>query len=132
MRNHISRTLILAAASLQIGGWGLAQSKSPPAITKDDYGTLVIFARWDDTRHTPVTDVYVEAYGFVSSLGSNKSYVLRLTAPGRYEAKIPPAVYDVFVSEGGSIPVCKRIGLTSHGTVFWKIRLKTDLYFTQR
>jgi hypothetical protein len=130
MQSIISRTLILVLASLYFGGWGSAPSKSPSAATKGDYGTLVIFVTWDDTRHTPATNVYVEAHGFVRSLRSSQSYALRSTAPGKYEARIPPAVYDVFISDGISKPVCKRFEVTVHGTVSWRVRLVTDLEYT--
>jgi hypothetical protein len=35
---------------------------------------------------------------------SEKSFVLKMVKPGRYEAALPPGVYDVFVSEASSTP----------------------------
>jgi hypothetical protein len=130
MRTRIVRTLMLVMACLQVGGWGLAQSKSPPTGAKSDYGTLVVSAKWDDTRHTAATNVYIEAHGFVRGLGASHSYQLLPTESGRYEAKVPPAVYDVFISDGISIPVCKRVQVEAHRTVSWMVQLQTDLEYT--
>jgi hypothetical protein len=132
MRNFVSRLLVLAVASLQIGSCALAQSKSSNTKTKDEDGSLFIAVTWGDTLHSPATDVYIEAHGFIESLRSSRSYVLRQTAPGRYESKVPPAVYDLFISEDTSIPVCKRVQVTPKSTVLLRIDLETDLVYTLR
>src|ERR1700686_3000725 len=84
-------------------------------------GTLAVFVTWGDLNDTPATNVYIEAYGFVLKYGSHKSFVLKTSAPGQYEASLPPGVYDVFVSEGTSEPRCRRMligpGLTSRWTL---------------
>src|SRR2546423_5240125 len=76
---------------------GRAQDTGQP-LEKD--GKLVVLVTWGDIDNTPATDVYVEAYGFVHKYDSNRAFVLKMSRAGRYEASLPPGVYDVFVSEG--------------------------------
>jgi hypothetical protein len=103
---------------------------TPRPSEKD--GTLAVFVTWGDLDNTPATNVYVEAYGFVSKYGSHKSFVLASLGAGRYETSLPPGVYDVFVSEGTSEPRCRRMligpGLTSN----WTLKLEIDEVYTQR
>jgi hypothetical protein len=51
---------------------------------------------------------------------------------GRYEAIVPPGVYDIFVSEGDSDPRCKRMLVVSGRTGVWTLKLETDTVFTDR
>ena len=67
-------------------------------------GALVVLVTWGDVSRTPANDVYIDAHGFVRKYNSEKSFVLKMSGVGRYEASVPPAVYDVFVSEGTSAP----------------------------
>lgn len=64
-------------------------------------GTLVVLVTWGDVDNTPANDAYIEAHGFVRKSNSEKSFVLKSPASGRYETPFPPGVYDLFVSEGG-------------------------------
>jgi hypothetical protein len=70
--------------------------------------------------------VYIEAHGFVQKYRSQKSFVLKMSRAGRYEAQIPPGVYDVFVSEGSSLPVCKRLVIKAGSMTDWSENLETD------
>src|SRR5438105_5919093 len=72
-------------------------------------GTLIVQVTWEDIDNTPANDVYVEAYGFVSEVRLSKSFVLKMQNKGQYQASLPAGVYDVFVSEGGSVPRCRRV-----------------------
>src|SRR5215813_4880616 len=74
-------------------------------------GELVIHVTWGDNDNTPANDVYVEAHGWVwaDKDSSFKSFVLKMTHAGEYKTSLPPGVYDVFISEGGSVPRCKRV-----------------------
>src|SRR5262249_51118613 len=105
--------LVLLLAFLPAGRAGYAGSPSE----KD--GTLVVVLTWGDVYKTPATDAYVEAHGFVPGYHSEKSFVLKSTVAGRYEASLPPAVYDVFVSEGVSVPACKRLLIEAGSTASW-------------
>ncbi len=89
-------------------------------------GTLVVLVTWGDIDNTPADDVYVEAHGFVRKYRSEKSFVLKMSRPGRYEASLSPGVYDVFVSEGGSVPRCRRVLVSSGFTGYWTLKLEVD------
>jgi hypothetical protein len=102
---------------------GKAQDAGP-SLGKD--GTLVVLVTWGDVDNTPATDVYVEAYGFVRKNNSEKSFVLKMSRPGRYEASLSPGVYDVFVSEGSSIPRCRRMVISPGFTGYWTLKLEID------
>jgi hypothetical protein len=110
-----------------------------PTLRSDDAsrpsekdGTLVVLVTWGDANDTPANDVYVEAYGFVRQYGSEKSFVLKSPNAGRYEASLPPGVYDVFVSEGISIPSCKRVLVSAGSTSSWTLKLETDHVYTEK
>lgn len=108
---------------------GRAQDASQP-LGKD--GTLVVLVTWGDVDSTPASDVYVEAYGFVRKNGSEKSFVLKMSRAGRYEASLPPGVYDVFVSEGTSIPRCRRVLISPGFTGYWTLKLEIDGVYTEK
>lgn len=108
---------------------GRADSQSG---TSNKDGTLVVLLTWDDVDKTPAHDVYVEAHGFVVRDYAEKSFVLKMAHPGRYEAAIPPGVYDVFVSEGTSIPRCRRVLVTEGRTGYWTLMLEHDDVYLQR
>lgn len=95
-------------------------------------GTLVVLVTWGDANDTPANDAYVEAYGFVREYGSEKSFVLKSPSTGRYEALLPAGVYDVFVSEGISVPSCKRVLISAGSTTPWTLKLETDHVYTEK
>lgn len=105
-------------------------TREGPPQEKD--GTLSVFVMWGDMDNTPATNVYVEAHGFVSKYGSTKSFILKMSRVGRYEASLPPGVYDVFVSEGTSEPRCRRIMIRSGLTSHWTLKLELDEIFTEK
>lgn len=116
-------SLFLLLATIKYAGAG-------PPPEKD--GTLVVLVTWGDVDNTPANDVYIEAHGYVVKDKTEKSFVFQMTHAGRYEATIPPGVYDVFVSEGDSEPRCKRVLAVSGKTGYWTLKLETDSVFTQK
>jgi hypothetical protein len=112
---------ILASGSVQEAG---------RSVGKD--GTLVVLVTWGDVDNTPATDVYIEAHGFVREVNSEKSFVLKMSRAGRYEASLPPGVYDVFVSEGTSIPRCRRFLISPGSTGYWTLKLEIDEVYTDK
>ena len=98
----------------------------------DNAGTIVVLVTWGDIGNTPANDVYIEAHGYVERDKAEKSFVFTMARAGRYEAAIPPGVYDVFVSEGNSEPRCKRVLVVSGRTGYWTLKLETDAVFTQK
>lgn len=105
-----------------------ASSADQPA-SKD--GTLAVLITWGDVDNTPATNVYVEAYGFVHEYNSKKSFVLKMSRAGKYEASLPPGVYDVFVSEGTSNPRCRRVLIRPGLTGYWTLKLEIDDVYSQ-
>jgi len=100
---------------------------------QENDGTLVVLVTEGDVDNSPATNAYVEAYGFVRKYDSKKSFVLKNpTSPGRYETLLPPGVYDVFVSEGTSVPVCKRTLIKAGSTSYWTLKLEHDYVYLQK
>ncbi len=108
---------------------GKAEGISNP-LDKD--GSLVVSVTWGDLDNTPADDVYVEAHGFVERYREEKSFILKMSRAGRYEASLPPAVYDVFVAEGTSIPQCRRVLIKSGSTTDWTLKLEIDCVYTDK
>jgi len=92
----------------------------------DRNGTLIVLVTWGDDNNTPASDVYIEARGFVREYNSGKSFVLKSSTPGRYEASLPPGIYDVFVSEDISEPRCKRMQIIGGLPNTWTLKLEFD------
>jgi hypothetical protein len=89
-------------------------------------GALIVKVTQGDIANTPANDVYVEVYGFVTKYDSMKSFILRMSHDGQYEAPLPPGFYDVFVSEQGSVPRCRRLFVRPGLTTYWTLKLETD------
>jgi hypothetical protein len=103
-----------------------------PVSPLDEDGKLIVLVKWGDAYYTPATNVYVEAYGFVRKYDSQKSFVLRSSLDGRYETSLPPGVYDVFVSDGISIPACKRVQIKAGSTISWAVQLELDRVYSEK
>lgn len=95
-------------------------------------GTLVVLVTWGDAFSTPATHVYIEAHGFVRKYNSTKSFVLNSSHAGRYEASLPPGVYDVFVSDGISMPACKRVLIKADSTTSWTLHTELDNVYSEK
>ena len=108
---------------------GSAQDSGRPS---DKDGTLVVLVTWGDIDNTPANDVYIEAHGFVRKYNSEKSFTLNMSHAGRYEASLPPGVYDVFVSESTSIPRCRRVLISPGFAGYWTLKLETDDVYTEK
>lgn len=122
---YLSVLLVLLAL---VSTMNADQSSRP--VEKD--GTFVVHVTWGDNNNTPATNVYVEAHGFVPQYRTEKSFLLKSTGPGRYQTSLPPAVYDVFVSDGGSTPRCRRVLVTAGHVGEWTVKLKIDELYQQK
>jgi len=129
MKNFLSlrywSAFVLLATLLAIG------RASGQGGNSDKEGTLVVLVSWDDAYKTPATGVYVEAHGFAVNGVLEKSFVLKMVKAGRYEAALPPGVYDVFVSEASSTPRCRRVSIAGY-TPYWNLMLEHDDIYLQR
>jgi hypothetical protein len=103
-----------------------------PVSPLDEDGKLIVLVKWGDAYRTPATNVYVEARGFVRKYDSQKSFVLKSSLDGRYETSLPPGVYDVFVSDGSSVPACKRVQIKAGSTISWALQLEMDRVYSQK
>ena len=99
-------------------------------VEKD--GTLIVLVTFGDVDNTPANDVYIEAHGFVSKYDSEKSFVLKRSTAGRYETSLPPAIYDVFVSEGTSEPRCRRMRIREGLPSTWTLKLEIDEIYLEK
>lgn len=115
--------LLLMLAPAKFANAGLPPEKD---------GTLVVLVTWGDIDNTPANDVFIEAHGFVVRDNAEKSFFFKMARAGRYEASIPPGVYDVFVIEGVSEPRCRRMQVAPGRTGTWTLKLENDEVFTQR
>jgi hypothetical protein len=95
-------------------------------------GTLVVLMSWNDADTTPATGAYVEAHTFDANGVLEKSFILKMIQAGRYEAALPPGVYDVFISEASSSPRCRRVAVNAGYTPTWKLMLEHDDVYLQR
>jgi hypothetical protein len=131
MRRTLFLLLSIAVAAISYG----QSAQSAPnerAVDTGKNGTLVVLMTWDDVNTTPTTGAYVEAHTFNANWVSEKSFVLKMVKPGRYEAALPPGVYDVFVSEAGSTPRCRRALVTADHTGYWTLMLEHDEVYLER
>jgi hypothetical protein len=103
-----------------------------PSLERE--GELVIHVTWGDNDNTPANDVYAEAHGWVwgDKDSSFKSFVLKMTHVGEYKTSLPPGVYDVFISEGGSVPTCKRVLVKKGLTTDWTLKLEMDHVYSEK
>lgn len=44
----------------------------------------------------------------------------------KYETSLPPGSYDVFVSEGTSMPRCRRLRIRPELPTYWALKLEID------
>ena len=102
------------------------QNASVAAWPPEKSGTLVVRVTWGDDDNTPAKNVYIEARGFVREGNSEKSFVLKSSSPGQYEASLPAGIYDVFVSEKVSEPRCRRMRIVAGLPSTWTLKLEFD------
>ncbi len=132
MRRTILLLLCIAMAAISFGQTPQSAAPSEQAVYTGKSGTLVVLVTWDDVDTTPTTGAYIEAHSFNVNGVSEKSFVLKMVKPGRYEAALPPGVYDVFVSEAASTPRCRRALVTADYTGYWRLMLEHDEVYLER
>jgi len=122
--------LLLAVLSFSMFGRSLAQDATQPAA--EENGTLIVLVTWGDINNTPANDVYIEAYTSSAKVHDRSTYILTQVRPGHYESSLPPGVYDVFVSEGNSVPRCKRVLILPKKQNCWTLKLEDDEVYTSK
>ena len=96
-------------------------SAAHQASQENKSGKLVVRALIGD-NNTPSKDAFVYIRG---NLGQ-PSTALSPTRDGWFEISLKPGLYDVFVSEGSSLPMCKRIEVKPNYTKMYTAKLEAD------
>jgi hypothetical protein len=120
----------LAFVLFAIGSSGAQSSGSLTSSNKN--GTLVVLVTRDDVNRTPEEEAYIEAHSFNVNGVAEKSFAFVKVKAGRYEATVPPGVYDVFVSAPSSTPRCRRSLVTAGYTGYWNLMLEHDDVYLER
>jgi hypothetical protein len=95
-------------------------------LSRQNDGKLVVIVTWGDVDNTPATNVIVEVVGHAAPDSWSKRVLLESPKKGQYEASLDPGVYDVFVSESGSMPRCRRVNIQSKSGTYWTLKLEID------
>lgn len=122
MRKH----LLLVGVLLFVGLISRSSAQVKAIPTTAENGTLIVLVTWGDVDNTPADDVYIEAHTSAAKSSAPASYVLAKVHPGRYEVTLPPGIYDVFVSEGSSVPRCRRVQIRPKFQSYWTVKLEID------
>jgi hypothetical protein len=89
-------------------------------------GKLVVIVTWGDVDNTPATNVIVEVVGHALPGSWGKTVLLKASKDGQYEVSLEPGIYDVFVSEPGSMPRCRRLAIKPKSPMYWTLKLEID------
>jgi hypothetical protein len=113
----LSLTRILVLVVFLLSGVALADQKD---------GKLILIVTYGDIDNTPADHVIIHLYGYGSDHFWGKEIPIVRTKRGQYEATLQQGKYDVFVSEYGSTPRCRRVGIRSGFTSYWTLKLELD------
>jgi hypothetical protein len=95
------RTHVLAALFLL----HLVTTAAPAQSQSGIKGTVT-----DKFEHAPIRSVFV-----LLRSNKGKDMVVRTDWSGTYTVRLPPGVYDVFLSAAGFSPVCRKVEIRSNG-----------------
>jgi hypothetical protein len=92
----------------------------------DNNGKIIVIVTFGDIDNTPADHVNVQVHGYGFNYSPQESILLKASKDGQYEASLQPALYDVFVSESGSEPRCRRLEVKAGRTTYWTLKLEID------
>jgi len=72
------------------------------------------------------------AFVLVHSGSRKEDTTAKVDENGRYELRLRPGLYDVFVAAEGFVPSCKKVEIVAGSTTTYKARLKPDAEHLQR
>jgi hypothetical protein len=78
------------------------------------------------TDQGPSKNAFVLVRGYRPGYPGESSTILKPTADGFFETPLPPGLYDVFVSEVSSLPMCKRVEIVPGKIEHYTVNLKAD------
>ena len=84
-------------------------------------GHLIVRVLQGDDN-SPARDAFV----YVRGAFGGKSESVSPNKPGWFEVSLSPGLYDVFVSEGSSLPMCKRLEIKRDYTRMYTAKLEVD------
>ena len=84
-------------------------------------GKLVVLALLGD-NNTPSKDAFVYVRGYLGQ----PSVAVSPSRVGWFEINLHPGLYDVFVSEGSSLPMCRRFEIKANRTKVYSAKLEVD------
>lgn len=102
--------------------WPIASSSAQAA--EKEGKLVVIVAQGED--NSAARDSFVYIRGYQPKYLGEVSFTPKAIRAGWYEASLPPGLYDVLVSEGSSLPRCKRVEIKAAESKFWSLRLEVD------
>ena len=90
-------------------------------------GRLVVTVTYGDVDNTPARNVHIYVHGYLPKYpDSEKSIVLKAARVGQYEASLPQGIYDILVSDAGSLPRSRRVEIKPDKSEFWTLKLEFD------
>ena len=84
-------------------------------------GKLVVRV-WQGDDNSPARDAFV----YVKDYLGQSSTAPSAKQPGMFELSLAPGLYDVFVGELSSLPMCKRIEIRADHTKVYTAKLEVD------
>lgn len=84
-------------------------------------GKLVVLALLGDDN-APSKDAFVYVRGYLGQ----PSIAVSPSRVGWFEISLHPGLYDVFVSEGSSLPMCRRFEVKANETKVYHAKLEPD------
>jgi len=112
-RNRIIAVLTVLVFCLIAASLGAGQNL--------ERGKLIVRVLQGDDN-SPARDAFVYVRGHLGQ----ESTSITPTKPGWFEISLQPGLYDVFVSEGSSLPMCKRIEIKPVSTRMYTAKLELD------
>src|SRR5690348_11126306 len=113
MRSKVVLVLALLSCLLSLGSNG--------AELPQKEGQLIVrvFVGDDDSQAR-------DAFVYVRGCFGQPSAAITANRPGQFEKSLPPGLYDVFVSEGSSLPMCKRVEIRPDHAKVYTAKLEAD------
>ena len=106
---------------------GIAFAADQPSQTT---GRLVLIVTLGDIDNTPANHVIIQVYGEGSDHVWGHAISMQRSKDGQYEATLGPGKYDVFLSQSGSVPRCRRVAIRPGLSTYWTVKLEIDDIYT--
>lgn len=95
-------------------------------VSSQTEGRLVVSVTIGDDKQ-PYSNAVVYVRGYRPQYNGETSTILQASQKGRFEASLPPGLYDIFVSDASSIPMCKRVEIVANETEHYTASLTADV-----